>query len=170
MVVWIGQQMFDHSPLKTHPPGQVLQNRFVNTLVADPLSNCLCFFAFIWTFHREVRHHGLFPITVHHVPANVGRYGPSRTEPLWTDPIWKPVASERGFHGALDTCDLFKGFIVVHGRTIRMATATDHDGEAVSSVVAESNFLMGSAQDFDFHIGQLNFSNFVHRSVNDEEL
>ena len=50
-------------------------------------------------------------------------------------------------------------------------TATSHDdGEPVTSVVAEPDFLVRSSEDFNFNIRKFDLGYFVHWRIDDEEL
>ena len=51
-----------------------------------------------------------------------------------------------------------------------MSATSDYDGKSVSSMVSETNFLVGASEDFDFDIRHFDFSHFLLRSIDDKEL
>ena len=170
VIALMSEQMFDHPAFKTHPAGEHVQHRGLNTVLSDVGPDLARRLFLVFTFHGKVGHDRFFPTAMNHMVANDGGDRAAGAEPLWSDPVWEVPLAEGVSHVAHDALHFIKGLVVGQRRSRLVAATPDHDREPVTTVVSKPNFLMGPSEDFNLHIGQFDTCHFVHGCVDHKQL
>ena len=162
--------MFGHSTFVAKPVRCQIESFLCDSIGSNVLTKGRNFWSFMLTLFADVGVDGFIPLMLDNRSSYLCGHRSTTTKSLWSNPIWESSSPKFLFHPILDSLDFIQCFLFSHWRSVLMCTTSHDDSEAIATVITESNFLMGSSEDFDDNIWNFDFCDLELRRIDHKNL